>query len=135
MSLSVDPITLARANQGMLSSSDFVALIARSLPLAWHIIEDLKRALSQSSEGVAEFCPPTLDDHTRGQLLRLCASTAMRTAVEEHCTIATGTPVRIGFQNCHRLALFDTTHSTKAYERFTSMEAQVLAQRPEMVDC
>jgi hypothetical protein len=52
----------------------------------------------------------------------------MRGAVERHFN------VRLAFQNCHRLALFDPT-ARSAYDEFISPRAQLLNQSPELVNC
>jgi hypothetical protein len=56
------------------------------------------------------------------------ASDAMRAALERRYG------VRLGFQNCHRAAVFRPS-ATAALAAFTSPRAQLLNQRPELVDC
>lgn len=71
---------------------------------------------------------PPPDEEARGQLLRMMASDAMRTAVERRYG------VRLAFQNCHRAAVF-RPEATAALAAFTSPRAQLLNQSPELVDC
>ncbi len=52
----------------------------------------------------------------------------MRGAVERHFG------VRLAFQNCHRAAAF-RPDALEAYEDFVSPRAQIVNQRPELVDC
>jgi hypothetical protein len=56
------------------------------------------------------------------------AKDAMRAAVERRYG------VRLAFQNCHRAAVF-RPQAQDAYAAFTSARAQILNQRPELVDC
>jgi hypothetical protein len=58
----------------------------------------------------------------RGRLLRLMASEAIERRYG----------VRLAVQNCHRAALFGLA---AALAEFTSARAQLLNQRPELVDC
>jgi hypothetical protein len=58
------------------------------------------------------------------------ASDAMRATVERHYG------VRLAFQNCHRVAVFRPgAEDGAAYRAFTSIRAQLLNQRPELVNC
>ena len=71
---------------------------------------------------------PPPDEAARGQLLRVMASDAMRSAIERHFG------VRPTFQNCHRTAVFrPAAHA--AYQEFITARSQILNQRPEPVDC
>jgi hypothetical protein len=56
------------------------------------------------------------------------ASDAMRAAVERHFG------VRLAFQNCHRAAVF-RPEAAGALADFTSARAQLLNQRPDLVNC
>jgi hypothetical protein len=49
-------------------------------------------------------------------------------AIERHFN------VRLAFQNCHRVALFDPA-AHHAYADFVSPRAQLLNQSPELVNC
>ncbi|MBO3744620.1 hypothetical protein J5X84_00975 [Streptosporangiaceae bacterium NEAU-GS5] len=128
MSLTVSPELLEAAKTGEVKPQDFLDCVRTSLPYAWTVISEL--AQRRESTG-AEFAdnttePPT--DEARGQLLRCMASDAMRGAIERHFS------VRLAFQNCHRVAVFDPgAHG--AYERFIRPEAQLLNQSPELVNC
>ncbi len=68
------------------------------------------------------------DAAARGQLLRMMASDAMRDAIERRFG------VRLAFQNCHRAAVFRPA-ATAAIAAFTSPRAQLLDQRPGLVNC
>ena len=52
----------------------------------------------------------------------------MRAAVERHFG------VRLAFQNCHRVAVF-RPEASAALAEFTSARAQLLNQRPDLVNC
>jgi hypothetical protein len=99
-----------------------------SLPYAWSVISGLVRELGLSGADFADNRVPPPDDAARGQLLRLMASDAMRGAIERHYG------VRLAFQNCHRAAVFRLGASAELAE-FTSARAQILNQRPDLVDC
>jgi hypothetical protein len=58
------------------------------------------------------------------------ASTAIRDALEHHVNVA------IAFQNCHRAAVFPAgALDTDAYVDFVSAQAQLLNQKPKLVNC
>ncbi len=108
----------------------FIGVIHQSLHKAFHIFESLSAALKLKAAGPAIFAPKTLDDETRGQLLRAMASNAIKGALERHfdCVFA--------FQNCHIVAAFHPWEGNgDAWRKFTSIEAQVLNQTPERRDC
>jgi len=67
-------------------------------------------------------------DVVTGLVKELKASDAMRDAIER-CF-----GVRLAFQNCHRAAVFRPA-ATAAIAAFTSPRAQLLNQRPELVNC
>ncbi len=71
---------------------------------------------------------PLPDEATRGELLRMMASDAMRGAVERHFG------VRLAFQNCHRVAVFGPG-GARALADFTTARAQILNQSPELTNC
>ncbi|GAA0327933.1 hypothetical protein GCM10010151_17350 [Actinoallomurus spadix] len=71
---------------------------------------------------------PPPDEAARGQLLRMLASDAMRGALERHYG------VRLAFQNCHKVAVF-RPDAEVAYREFVTPRAQILNQRPDLVDC
>ncbi len=128
MSLTVSPDLQRRAQQGLVSDEDFIECIRQSLPYAWSIVsrlaDDLRRTGKEFSDNQA--VPP--DDEAQGQLLRLVASDAMKLAVERHYG------VRLAFQNCCRLALFNPG-ARDSYDAFVTPQAQLLNQRPELVNC
>lgn len=131
MSLTVSDDMVQRAQQRDLTLPQFIECIAQSLPLAWQVIEKLTGELRERSALThAVHAPQHMDDVQRGQLLRLFASSSMRSAVERHFGL------RLEFQNCHRAAAFrETAVGSPEHRFFVSPEAQILAQSPEMVDC
>ena len=72
--------------------------------------------------------PPHMNEETRGELLRMMASTSIRTAIEDFYG------VRLAFQNCHKVGVFLKSEE-REFRGFASPVAQVLNQRPELVDC
>jgi hypothetical protein len=112
MSLTVSPELLEKAQQGPVDNEDFIACIQQSLPYAWSVVAEVAEKLATNG----------------GQLLRLVGSDAMRAAVERHFG------VKLAFQNCHRLALFNPA-ATAEHQDFVSPRSQLLNQRPELVNC
>jgi NucS shadow ORF len=129
MSLTVPAELLEQAGSGEVDDEQFVACVRGSLPYAWSVISGLAGQLASSSEGFADNLVPPPDEAARGQLLRALASDAMRGALERHFG------VRLAFQNCHRVAVFGPAASEAAYSEFVSPRAQILNQRPDLVDC
>jgi hypothetical protein len=131
MSLTVTAELKDLARDGALSLDEFINCIRRSLPRAWQVIDELAAELrSQQSLTHAIHAPRQMEDEQRGQLLRLMASSSMRAAVERFYGL------RFEFQNCHNTAAFRPNAVGSAeHRRFTSPEAQILAQVPELVDC
>jgi hypothetical protein len=128
MSLTVPAALLEQARRGAVDDTAFLDCVRASLPYAWSVVSGL---IADLGAGDAEFAdnqvaPP--DEAARGQLLRLVASDAMRAAVEGHFG------VRLAFQNCHRVAVFRPAAGT-ALAEFTSARAQLLNQRPDLVNC
>lgn len=128
MSLTVSPDLLAKAQDGPVSDDEFIACIRDSLPYAWSVVEKLAQRLADDGGAYADNQQEPPDEVARGQLLRLVGSDAMRAAVERHHN------VRLAFQNCHRLALFDPK-AGEEYDDFVSPRAQLLNQSPELVNC
>ena len=128
MSLTVSPDLLDQARRGPVSDDEFVACIRQSLPYAWSIMEDLGDQLRRTGEKVAVHDTTPPDEASWGQLFRLVSSDAMRGAVERHFG------VRMAFQNCHKVAFFQPT-ATDEYAEFVSPRAQLLNQKPELVNC
>ena len=128
MSLTVPAELLEEARRGAVDDAAFLDCVCASLPYAWSVVSGL---IADLGAGDAEFAdnqvaPP--DEAARSQLLRLVASDAMRAAVERHFG------VRLAFQNCHRVAVFRPAASA-ALAEFTSARAQLLNQRPDLVNC
>ena len=128
MSLTVPATLLEQARRGEVDDADFLDCVRASLPYAWSVVTGL---IADLGAGDAEFAdnqaaPP--DEAARGQLLRFVASDAMRAAVERHFG------VRLAFQNCHRVAVF-RPEATTALAGFSSARAQLLNQRPDLVNC
>jgi len=128
MSLAVPAGLLEQARQGEVDDAAFLDCVRASLPYAWDVIAGLVTDLEASGGDLASNEVPPPDEAARGQLLRLMASDAMRAAVERHYG------VRLAFQNCHRAAVFCPDAGT-ALAEFTSARAQLLNQRPELVNC
>jgi NucS shadow ORF len=131
MSLTVTAELKELAREGNLPLDEFINCIRRSLPRAWQVIDELAAELrSQQSLTHAIHAPRQMEDEQRGQLLRLMASSSMRAAVERFYGL------RFEFQNCHNTAAFrQNAVGSAEHRRFTSPEAQILAQAPELVDC
>jgi hypothetical protein len=108
--------------------AEFLDCVRASLPYAWGLIEDLVADLGTGDGEFADNQVPPPDEESRGQLLRLMASDAMRGAVERHYG------VRLAFQNCHRAAAFRPS-AADALAEFRSPRAQLLNQSPALVDC
>ncbi|WAL66630.1 SCO5389 family protein [Amycolatopsis cynarae] len=128
MSLKVPADLQAKAEAGDVTDADFIQCIQDSLPYAWSVVTSVADSLKANGGPFADNQeePPT--EEARGQLLRLVGSDAMRGAVERHFG------VRLAFQNCHRLALF-SPDAAEQYAIFTSPRAQLLNQKPELVNC
>lgn len=128
MSLTVSPQLLQQAQRGEIDDAAFVDCIRTSLPYAWGVVSGL---IDDLRAGDAEFTDnqtPPPDEAARGQLLRMMASDAMRSAVERHFG------VRLAFQNCHRVAAF-RRGADEAHREFVTARAQILNQEPALVDC
>ncbi|WP_030452687.1 MULTISPECIES: SCO5389 family protein [Herbidospora] len=128
MSLTVPNDLLDQARAGDVDDAAFVACVRDSLPYAWELISELVRTRTESGATFADNQVPPPDEAARGQLLRCLASDAMRGALERHFQ------VKLAFQNCHRVAVFDPS-ATAELADFTTARAQILNQQPELVDC
>ncbi|ACZ91905.1 SCO5389 family protein [Streptosporangium roseum] len=128
MSLTVSKDLLDLAEAGEVDDAAFVACVRDSLPYAWSVISELVRQRDHSGAEFTDNTVPPPDEAARGQLLRCLASDAMRGALERHFG------VRLAFQNCHRVAVFDPS-ATKAHAEFVTARSQILNQTPELVDC
>ncbi|GAA5081809.1 hypothetical protein HNP84_000073 [Thermocatellispora tengchongensis] len=128
MSLTVSNDLLDQALAGEVDDEAFVACVRDSLPYAWSVISELVEERDRTGAAFADNQTPPPDEAARGQLLRCLASDAMRGALERHFGM------RLAFQNCHRVAVFDPT-ATEALREFVTPRAQILNQKPELVDC
>lgn len=128
MSLTVSPQLLEQAQHGDIDDAAFVSCIRDSLPYAWKVVTGLIDDLRAGGAEFADNQTPPPDEAARGQLLRMMASDAMRSAIERHFG------VRLAFQNCHRAAAF-RPDAQQAYAEFVTARSQVLNQKPELVDC
>jgi hypothetical protein len=128
MSLTVSPELLEQARRGEVDDAAFADCVRTSLPYAWRVITGLVDELHRDGGEYASNEVPPPDEAARGQLLRLMASDAMRGAIERQFG------VRLAFQNCHRAAAF-SLGADRAYADFVTARAQILNQRPELVDC
>jgi hypothetical protein len=131
MSLTVTAGLKELARGGALPLDEFINCIRHSLPRAWQVIDGLAAELrSRQSLTHAVHAPRRMEDEQRGQLLRLMASSSMRSAVERFYGL------KFEFQNCHNTAAFrQNAVGSAEHRRFISPEAQILAQAPELVDC
>jgi hypothetical protein len=129
MSLTVPATLIEQAQEGEISTNDFLQCIKESLPYAWQLLEGLANRLAATDERFVDNQVPPPSEQARGQLLRVLASDSMRRALEQHFG------VKLAFQNCHRVALFKTDRLGATYEEFISPRSQILNQKPELVDC
>ncbi|WP_283133247.1 SCO5389 family protein [Rhizohabitans arisaemae] len=128
MSLTVSDDLLRQARTGEVDDQAFLDCVRDSLPYAWSLVSGLVAERAESGAAFADNQVPPPDEAARGQLLRALASDAMRGALERHFG------VRLAFQNCHRVAVFDPA-AVGAYREFTTARAQILNQSPALVDC
>ncbi|MBB4917138.1 SCO5389 family protein [Streptosporangium saharense] len=128
MSLTVPNELLDQAKAGEVDDAAFVACVRDSLPYAWSLISDLVGERERTGAEFTDNTVPPPDEAARGQLLRCLASDSMRGALERHFG------VKLAFQNCHRVAVFDPT-AVKAHAEFVTARSQILNQSPELVDC
>src|SRR5260370_39939658 len=125
MSLAVPAGLLERAQRGEVDDAAYLDCVRASLPYAWDMIEGLVKELEADGGEFADNQVPPPDEASRGQLLRLMASDAMRDAVERHYG------VRLAFQNCHRAAVF-RPGATAALARSTSARSHPLNHSPRL---
>ncbi len=128
MSLTVSQDLVEQARAGEVDDQAFVACVRDSLPYAWSVINRLVAERDAAGAEFADNQTPPPDEAARGQLLRVLASDAMRAALERHFG------VRLAFQNCHRVAVFHPA-ALAAYHDFITPRAQILNQKPELVNC
>jgi len=127
MSLTVPEELVRKAQAGAMTDDEFLACVQNSLPYAWSVVERLVKQY-ESGATVAEDGTVPPDDKAWGQLLRFAASDSMRGAVERKYG------VRLAFQNCCKTAMFGPSAAAE-YEDFISPRAQILNQKPELIDC
>jgi hypothetical protein len=128
VSLTVPPALLEKAQRGPVDDDEFVACVRDSLPYAWGMVERLAKELDASGAASVKNLEVPPDDASWGEVFRLVGSDAMRGAVQRHFG------VRLAFQNCCKVGLF-RPDATEEYERFVSPRAQLLNQRPELLNC
>ena len=128
MSLAVSPDLLEQARRDEVDDAAFADCIRTSLPYAWQVISRLIEDLQTCGGKFADNQVPPPDEASRGQLLRVMASDAMRGAIERRYG------VRLAFQNCHRVAVF-RPEAEQARADFITARSQILNQHPELVDC
>jgi hypothetical protein len=128
MSLTVPNDLLDQARAGEVDDAAFIACVRDSLPYAWSVISELVQQRDRTGADFADNQVPPPSEEARGQLLRCLASDSMRGALERHFS------VRLAFQNCHRVAVFAPS-ATDALREFVTPRAQILNQKPELVDC
>jgi NucS shadow ORF len=128
MSLTVTPGLLEQAQTGKVKDADFVDCIRTSLPYAWSMLARLVSELhdDEAESAVNREVPQT--EQEWGQMFRMMASDSIRAALQRHFSI------RIAFQNCCSAAVF-RPGAEEAINEFTSPEAQVLNQKPELRNC
>ena len=130
MSPTVPAAVQEQAVRGEVPAAAFVVIVRDSLPYEYGLIAGLVAELRASEREFADNLVAPPDEQARGQLLRALASDSIRGALEGHFG------VRLAFQNCHRVAAFRAgAEDGAAYLEFTSVRAQLLNQRPELVNC
>ncbi len=128
MSLTVPSDLLEKAQRGPVEDAEFVACIRESLPYAWGMVERLAKEMDASGAPSVQNLEVPPDDAKWGEVFRLVGSDAMRGAVQRHFG------VRLAFQNCCKVGLF-REGATAEHEQFVSPRAQLLNQRPELLNC
>ncbi len=128
MSLNVSAELATKAQREQISDAEFVSVIKDSLPSAWQIVEGLVQRKKSGEIGIVQHAPRSMDDSTRGQLLRMMASDSMRGALQRHFGLV------FAFQNCHSIATF-LPSVIEEHRQWTSINSQILNQSPELRDC
>jgi hypothetical protein len=130
MSLQVPAEMIEQAERGSLDENDFIRVIRTSLPQAWQVVESLTLKLRNSDTPLVSFGSGPMEESCRGELLRMCAGTAIRTAVERHFKVS------LLFQNCHNPAVVrEGEEESKEAKEFKSPESQVKNQKPQFQHC
>lgn len=136
MSLTVTEREVDKAITGLsFASCEATALINRSLPLAARFVSRSVAGVRMKQVGFVEF--GSSDPETMKQTAKLFASDALRTAFQTALSEVFGCDVKAGFQLCCKvgIAVVGNAEAERRLVIFTSLESQVLAQRPELVDC
>ena len=128
MSLTVPAALLEKAQRGSVPDDEFVQCIASSLPYAWGMVERLAKEMAETGAATVQNTEVPPDEAAWGEVFRLVGSDAMRGAVERRFG------VRLAFQNCCRVGLF-RPDATAEHAEFVSPRAQLLNQRPELLNC
>jgi hypothetical protein len=128
VSLNVPADLLEKAKKGPVPDDEFLECVRESLPYAWRMVERLAKELEASDGPSVQNTEVPPDDSSWGQVFRLVSSDAMRGAVERRFA------VRMAFQNCCRVGLF-RPDATAEYTEFVSPRAQLLNQRPDLLNC
>jgi hypothetical protein len=128
VSLTVPSDLVEKAQRGPVADDEFIDCIRVSLPYAWGMVERLAKELEATGSPSAQNLEVPPDDASWGEVFRLVGSDAMRGAVQRHYG------VRLAFQNCCKVGLF-RPDAVEEYERFVSPRAQLLNQRPELLNC
>jgi hypothetical protein len=128
MSLAVTSDLLEQARSGKVSGADFVSCIATSLPYAWSMVTKLADEMHGGAANCAVSREVPQTDEEWGQMFRMMASDSIRSAIERHYG------VRVAFQNCCTVGVFEPD-AEDARTEFTSPEAQILNQKPELRNC
>jgi len=137
MSLNVSSELLARAEAGAVEAGEFLECIKSSLPRAWAIVDETVQAALTQRAVIIFDDSKRADDETRGEILRMFASDAMRSAIQQYVQEKLqDADARIAFQNCHKVGVFPGTDAGAATLRdFISPRGQILGQRPELLHC
>ncbi len=130
MSLLVPTSVLTRIKQGeAIKDKEFISIIEESLPKGSSIIISLCERKKSGEKGLLLDSPDHMDTETRGQLLRIMASSSIRSAIENQYG------VQLGFRNCHASGVIGKDEDKAEFEKFFSVHEQLKAQSPEFVDC
>jgi hypothetical protein len=128
MSLTVPPALIEQAQSGKVDEAAFVDCVQTSLPYAWSVVTRLVGEMRESGAPAAYNVTPPENEAGYGELFRMLASNSIRGALERHFGI------RLAFQNCCKVGTF-RPDAHDEYEQFVTLEAQVLNQKPELINC
>jgi hypothetical protein len=128
VSLTVPAELLEKAQRGPVTDEEFVSCIRDSLPYAWGMVERLVKELETTGAPAAQNLEVPPNEAAWGEVFRLVGSDAMRGAVQRHFG------VRVAFQNCCKVGVFRPDAEVE-YAEFVTPRAQLLNQRPELLNC